>query len=131
MRNIENDCPPLFVNIAVPYEVLADSGINLNGAVQFFASDGKIVVEQINLTKANINCDGSCDTCPMLFYCDNRCEECPCVELCDKRSDEHLCPNDNSALFNFLDQLGEQEQYAAIVHLSVRWAEKRGGLSNG
>lgn len=84
MKDYQNDCPPLFVPIAVPYEVLADSGIDLDGVVQFTATEGKLVMEQVDPQEASFACRGDCDVCPLLFHCSGKCEKCPCTNFCER-----------------------------------------------
>ena len=38
---------------------------------------------------------------------------------------------ENPSLQDFLESLSEKEQYAALVHLSVLWAESHGGKPDG
>ena len=84
MKDFENDCPPLFVQVAIPYEVLQDSGIDLDGVVQFVATEGKIEMEQVDPAEIDFACDGNCDIYPMLFHCNEKCEKCPCGDFCEK-----------------------------------------------
>ena len=120
MKNFSQDCPPLFVQLDVPYEVLLDSGIDPGGALQFTAEEGRITVEQIDRDSA-FSCTGDCEACPMLFYCGGDCQTCPCARHCDKSK------IGNPPLEAFLDGLSAQDQYAALVHLTTRWAERRTG----
>ena len=45
------------------------------------------------------------------------CDNCRCVDPAD----------DKVSLYDFLNGLSEKEQRAALIHLSVKWAEKQGG----
>lgn len=50
--------------------------------------------------------------------------------LCDDCLDTTRVPKDapdTITLFDFLNGLTEKEQHAALIHLSVKWAEKQGG----
>lgn len=38
---------------------------------------------------------------------------------------------DSVSLQDFLNSLTPQEQQAALIHLSVKWAEKKGEMTNG
>ena len=50
---------------------------------------------------------------------------------CRKAPDAPVKPEpEGITLLNFLDGLSAKEQRAALIHLSVRWAEQQGGESN-
>ena len=40
-------------------------------------------------------------------------------------------PDDEETLLDFLDSLTLSEQRAALIHLSVKWAQQEGAKSNG
>ena len=130
MKDFETEHQPLFVQASIPYEVLKEAGIDFELGVQFHAYDGKIVIEQIVPATEPFSCIGDCDTCPMLFRCSGECETCPCLSFCEKSFDPQLCIEENSSLLNLLDNLSEKAQYAALIHLTARWAERNGGFSN-
>ena len=44
---------------------------------------------------------------------------------------EAASPADTVTLLEFLDGLSPQEQRAALLHLSVKWAERQGGGADG
>lgn len=46
--------------------------------------------------------------------------------LCDTEKGIPLCRNDEMTLFDFLNNLSPEQQRAALIHLSVKWAEKQG-----
>ena len=46
-------------------------------------------------------------------------------KICDR------CREQKETLVEFLNGLSESEQRAALIHLSVKWAEKQGGAFNG
>ena len=46
------------------------------------------------------------------------CDNCRSI---DKTSDDRV------SLYDFLNSLSEKEQHAALIHLSVKWAEQQGG----
>ena len=46
--------------------------------------------------------------------------------LCDAEKGTPLCRNDEMTLFDFLNNLSPEQQRAALIHLSVKWAEKQG-----
>lgn len=113
--------PPIFVSVEVPYEVLEDSGIDLDGALQFYADGKKIVIEQLDDEEADFSCEGDCENCPLLFHCSKECNKCPCTAYCDRCSSEAA----ESSLTDFLDRLSRKEQHDALIHLTLRWAERQ------
>lgn len=112
--------PPIFVSVEVPYEVLEDSGIDLDGALQFYADGEKIVIEQLD-EEADFPCEGDCEDCPLLFHCSKECNKCSCTAYCDRCSSEAA----ESCLTDFLDRLSRKEQHDALIHLTLRWAERQ------
>lgn len=47
-------------------------------------------------------------------------------KVCDGCRNQPICkPTDSVTLLEFLDSLSAEEQRAALVHLSVAWAEKQ------
>lgn len=48
-------------------------------------------------------------------------------KICDGCSGTGGKTEDTVSLLDFLNNLTDEEQRAALVHLSVRWAEKQGG----
>ena len=55
-----------------------------------------------------------------------------CTHCADDLFDEPLDkPDDEETLLHFLDSLSLSEQRAALIHLSVKWAEAEGAKSNG
>lgn len=46
-------------------------------------------------------------------------------KICDNCKDCHGDESDPITLENFLDELTPQEQRAALIHLSVKWAEQQ------
>ena len=116
-----SDQPPIFVSVEVPYEVLDDSGIDLDGALQFYADGKKIVIEQLDDEETDFSCVGDCENCPLLFHCSEQCNHCPCTAYCDRCSGEAA----ESCLTDFLDHLSRKEQHEALIHLTLRWAERQ------
>lgn len=114
--------PPIFVSVEVPYEVLDDSGIDLDGALQFYADGKKIVIEQLD-EETDVFCEGDCENCPLLFHCSKECNKCPCAVYCDRC--EKTEPHPHSTLEMFLDNLSRKEQHEALIHLTLRWAERQ------
>ena len=58
--------------------------------------------------------------------------EALCTHCADDLFDEPLDkPDDEETLLDFLDSLSLSEQRAALIHLSVKWAEAEGAKSYG
>lgn len=87
--------------ITIPYEIRKRVGFAYNDVLSFTESD-----------------DGSTVIVKREKVCDN-CKGAPPVVRDDK-----------AALYDFLNSLSASEQHDALVHLSVRWAEKQGGIPN-
>lgn len=52
-------------------------------------------------------------------------------KICDNCNEKSVSKNDEEVtLLEFLDGLTEEQKKAALVHLSVLWAEKHGGNLN-
>lgn len=87
--------------ITIPYEIRQRVGFAYNDVLSFTESgDGRTVI---------VRREKICDNC-------NRAQ--PAIR------------NDEVTLFDFLNGLSEEQQQAALVHLSVKWAEKQGGAMN-
>jgi len=55
-----------------------------------------------------------------------------CTHCADDLFDQPLDkPDDEETLLDFLDSLSLLEQRAALIHLSVKWAEQEGAKTNG
>lgn len=55
-------------------------------------------------------------------------------KICDNCRDERAGKKDKMALFDFLNSLSEEQQRAAIVHLSAnvgKGNDRKGGIGNG
>lgn len=102
----------------IPFELLDEIGLDPMDVIQMSVVDGKLIIEKA--VDGDFECDGECDECPFSdIECNNDCEGCPCVSECDNdNSDEEM------TLYDFINSLSEQQQRAALVHLSVKWAEK-------
>ena len=50
--------------------------------------------------------------------------------ICDCEKAKPTKKDDEVTLFDFLNGLSPEQQRAALVHLSVRWAELQGGVSH-
>lgn len=49
--------------------------------------------------------------------------------ICDCEKPKPTAKDEELTLYDFLNGLSPKQQQAALVHLSVKWAEKQGGLS--
>lgn len=88
--------------ITIPYEIRQRIGFAYNDVLSFTeAKDGRTVI-----VRREKLCDNCIDREPMEF-----------TETVD--------------LKDFLDDLSEEQQRLALIHLSVKWAEKQGGAMNG
>lgn len=88
--------------ITIPYEIRQRVGFAYNDVLSFTeAADGRTVI-----VRREKICDNCIDREPMEF-----------TETVD--------------LKDFLDDLSEEQQRLALIHLSVKWAEKQGGAMNG
>ena len=74
----------------------------------------------------------------ILSFMDNGCDtvtvkrETLCTHCADDLFDEPLDkPDDEETLLDFLDSLSLSEQRAALIHLSVKWAEQEGAGRHG
>ncbi|WP_077534072.1 AbrB/MazE/SpoVT family DNA-binding domain-containing protein [Massiliimalia massiliensis] len=88
--------------ITIPYEIRRRVGFQYNDVLSFIEQDDRTVV----VRREKI--------------CDN-CKETPPVVK--KQAD-------GITLLQFLDGLSSDEQRAALIHLSVKWAENQGGEQN-
>ena len=71
-----------YVFLAVPVEVIEESGIKDGQVLEFTAEDGKITVQTVK-DGSDYVCDGDCENCPFnVMDCDENCEKCPCYEYC-------------------------------------------------
>lgn len=84
--------------ITIPYEIRRRVGFQYNDVLSFTEQDGRTVV--VRREKICDNCKGTQ----------------PAV---NKQAD-------GITLLQFLDGLSADEQRAALIHLSVKWAEKQG-----
>lgn len=83
--------------ITIPYEMRMSVGFKSNDVLSFTKQDDRTIV----VRKEKI--------------CDN------CKEQPSEKDDEEV------TLLEFLNGLSEEQKKAALVHLSVQWAEKQGG----
>ncbi len=96
-----------FVLLSVPSEVLEEAGITANALIQYNVDDGKIIMEIVD------------SVVPLV--CKGECQECPIKEQKKKEKQDEI------TLLEFLNNLSEEQQRAALIHLSVLWAQKVGG----
>ncbi len=87
--------------ITIPYEIRQRVGFAYNDVLSFTeADDGRTII----VRREKI--------------CDN----------CNKTTSP--IAKDDVTLLDFLNDLSDEQQRAALVHLSVKWAEKQGGAMN-
>ena len=96
-----------FVLMSIPSDVLEEAGIQPNALIQYHADEGKVIMEMVDEI-VPIACSGECDECPV-------------------KGKKMLEQNEEITLLEFLNNLSEEQQRAAIIHLSVSWAQKMGG----
>ena len=89
--------------ITIPYEIRLKMGFKYNDVVSFEEQDNNTVI----IRRKKI-CDGCKKDAP------NPVEK----------------PTDEITLLDFLDGLSAAEQRAALIHLSVKWAQLQGGDKN-
>ena len=89
--------------ITIPYEIRLKMGFKYNDVVSFEEHDNNTVI----IRREKI-CDGCKKDAP------NPVEK----------------PTDEITLLDFLDGLSAAEQRAALIHLSVKWAQLQGGDKN-
>ena len=89
--------------ITIPYEIRLKMGFKYNDVVSFEEQDNNTVI----IRREKI-CDGCKKDAP------NPVEK----------------PTDQITLLDFLDGLSAAEQRAALIHLSVKWAQLQGGDKN-
>lgn len=85
--------------ITIPFEIRKAVGFKYNDVLSFTQSDCSTVI-----VKREVICD----------------ERCP-------RYDTEQMESEPMAVTDFLDELSDEEQREALIHLSVKWAEKEGG----
>ena len=89
--------------ITIPYEIRLKMGFKYNDVVSFEEQDNNTVI----IRREKI-CDGCKKDAP------NPVEK----------------PTDETTLLDFMDDLSDAEQRAALIHLSVKWAQLQGGDKN-
>ena len=87
--------------ITIPFEIRQRVGFTYNDVLSFTESpDGRTVT--VKREKICDNCKGA----------------------------QPAAQNDEVTLFDFLNGLSEEQQRAALVHLSIKWATKQGGTQS-
>lgn len=85
--------------ITIPYEMRRRVGFSYNDVLSFTEQDDRTVV---------VRREKICDNC------------------CSSAKQPASTEKEGITLMQFLDGLSADEQRAALIHLSVRWAEKQG-----
>lgn len=90
--------------VTIPYEIRRRVGFSYNDVLSFTEQDDRTVI---------VRREKLCDNC--------------------KEGQKAPMQNQDSGitLLDFLDGLSANEQRAALIHLSVKWAEKLGGEHHG
>lgn len=96
-----------FVLMSIPSDVLEEAGIQPNALIQYHADDGKVIMEMVD------------EVVPLV--CSGECNECPV------KGQKTMEKKEEITLLEFLNNLSEEQQRAALIHLSVSWAQKVGG----
>lgn len=96
-----------FVLMSIPADVLEEAGIQPNALIQYQVDDGKIIMEMVD------------EVVPIV--CSGECKECPV------KGQKAIEKKEEITLLEFLNNLSEEQQRAALIHLSVSWAQKVGG----
>ena len=85
--------------ITVPFEIRKSCGFAYNDILSFTEQDDNTVI----------------------IRREKLCDSSRCIDGSSQSK------SDTVTLFDFLNGLSEKEQRAALIHLSVKWAEKQGG----
>lgn len=73
-----------YMFLAIPMEVIEESGVKDGQVLKFTAEKGKITIQTVDDT-SDFVCDGDCENCPINETdCDGDCENCPCYEGCEE-----------------------------------------------
>ncbi len=87
--------------ITIPYEIRQNVGFKQNDVLSFTeAPDGKSVL---------VKREKICDNCR--------------TDVASRKKEE----SNSGMLFDFLNGLSDEQQCAALYHLSLKWADKHGG----
>lgn len=88
--------------ITIPFEIRQRMGFAFNDILSFTEQDNSTII-----VRREKICDGSL-----------------CRDCCGKQSSDG---NSGITLLEFLDSLNPNEQRAALIHLSVKWAQSTSG----
>ena len=78
------------MNIAIPMEVLEDSGLDLSAVLELEAGEGALVIRNATGGESFV-CDGDCEGCPFVADdCDGNCADCPCQSACDRVNEKGI-----------------------------------------
>lgn len=73
-----------YMFLAIPMEVIEESGVKDGQVLEFTAEEGKITIQTVDDT-SDFVCDKDCENCPINETdCDGDCENCPCYEGCEE-----------------------------------------------
>ena len=98
--------------ITIPYAIRAKLGFNADDVLSFKESkDGKSVV---------VRREKICDGCKTV-----------CEQATQKKKKKSRSTDEEITLYEFLNGLSAEQQHAALVHLSVKWAAMQGGEEYG
>ena len=93
-----------FILVSIPIKVWEEANISPNALMQYYADDGKIIIEMVD------------EVLPIV--CEEKCEECPMKGMKMRQNKEEI------TLMEFLNNMPEEQQRAALIHLSVLMAQK-------
>lgn len=69
--------------LAVPIELLSETGIEPDGVLEMYADGNRIIVQNADIP-GDFVCDSDCEGCPMSeLDCTGDCKSCPCFEDCE------------------------------------------------
>ncbi len=72
------------VLLAVPAEMLLETGIFEGDPMQMYVDGKRLVIENLD-DPGEIVCTSDCDSCPLEdMDCDGECNDCPCREICNE-----------------------------------------------
>ena len=95
--------------ITIPYHIRASVGFERDDVLSFTESkDGKSVI---------VKREKICDGCP---------SQTSCVSVQKQQKTKQQEANEQITLYEFLNGLSAEQQRAALVHLSVKWAAMQG-----
>ena len=73
-----------YMFLAIPLEIVEESGVQEGEILQFNAEKGKITITIVQ-DASDFVCEGDCENCPVNETdCDGDCENCPCYEDCEE-----------------------------------------------